>query len=176
MCEQGPIANTDQSQTNFLLILHTFLPMRVLCSHFHFLDQIKIAYVHKLSPYVSVDSARTVVQAPCQINFGLVSSSAPGAPSSRPYPEALKPPNGARGSERVKSLINTIPDSISPATRRALTRSRLQTAALRPKSVILAMRIASSSVLKGKIIATGPKNSSLAIAASGGSPTSTVGG
>jgi hypothetical protein len=29
MCEQGPIANTDQSQTNFLLILHTFLPMRV---------------------------------------------------------------------------------------------------------------------------------------------------
>src|SRR6476646_6285678 len=22
MCEQGPIANTDQSQTNFLLILH----------------------------------------------------------------------------------------------------------------------------------------------------------
>src|ERR1700722_6912942 len=26
MCEQGPIANTDQSQTNFLLILHTFLP------------------------------------------------------------------------------------------------------------------------------------------------------
>jgi hypothetical protein len=25
MCEQGPIANTDQSQTNFLLILHTFL-------------------------------------------------------------------------------------------------------------------------------------------------------
>src|SRR6476619_1507179 len=31
MCEQGPIANTDQSQTNFLLILHTFLPMRVTC-------------------------------------------------------------------------------------------------------------------------------------------------
>src|SRR5216683_6547087 len=29
MCEQGPIANTDQSQTNLLLILHTFLPMRV---------------------------------------------------------------------------------------------------------------------------------------------------
>src|SRR5713101_6330539 len=29
MCEQGPIANTDQSQTNVLLILHTFLPMRV---------------------------------------------------------------------------------------------------------------------------------------------------
>src|SRR5579864_1045657 len=26
MCEQGPIANTDQSQTNFLLILHIFLP------------------------------------------------------------------------------------------------------------------------------------------------------
>src|SRR5713226_3748063 len=26
MSEQGPIANTDQSQTNFLLILHTFLP------------------------------------------------------------------------------------------------------------------------------------------------------
>src|SRR5580704_12762157 len=119
---------------------------------------------------------RTVVQAPCQISFGLVSSRAPGTPSSRPYPEALKPPNGARGSERVKSLINTIPDSISPATRRALARSRLQTAALRPKSVILARRIASSSVLKGKIIATGPKNSSLAIAASGGSPTSTVGG
>src|SRR5258706_14601815 len=82
--------------------------------------------------------ARTVVQAPCQISFGLVSSRAPGAPSSRPYPEALTPPNGARGSERVKSLINTIPDSISLATRRALTRSRLQTAALRPKSVILA--------------------------------------
>src|SRR5260221_1829526 len=115
MCEQGPIANTDQSQTNFLLILHTFLPMRV-------------------SWYL----ARTVLQAPCQISFGLVSSRAPGAPSSRPYPEALRPPNGARGSERVKSLINTIPDSISPATRRALTRSRLQTAALRPKSVILA--------------------------------------
>src|SRR5712672_1048402 len=125
---------------------------------------------------VSWYSARTVLQAPCQISLGLVSSSAPGAPSSRPYPEALKPPNGARGSERVKSLINTIPDSISPATRRARTRSRLQTAALRPKSVILARRIASSSVLKGKIIATGPKNSSLAIAASGGSPTSTVGG
>src|SRR6266446_7491238 len=87
---------------------------------------------------VSWYSARTVVQAPSQISFELVSSSAPGAPSSRPYPEALKPPNGARGSERVKSLINTIPDSISPATRRALTRSRLQTAALRPKSVILA--------------------------------------
>src|ERR1700685_632728 len=115
MCEQGPIANTDQSQTNFLLILHTFLPMRV-----------------------SWYSARTVVQAPCQISFGLVSARAPGTPSSRPYPEALKPPNGARGSERVKSLINTIPDSISPATRRALTRSRLQTAALRngmPSSV-----------------------------------------
>src|ERR1700722_1111751 len=31
MCEQGPIANTDQSQTNFLLILHTFLPMNVTC-------------------------------------------------------------------------------------------------------------------------------------------------
>src|SRR2546425_2696968 len=31
MCEQGPITNTDQSQTNFLLILHTFLPMRVSC-------------------------------------------------------------------------------------------------------------------------------------------------
>src|SRR6266851_4231674 len=87
---------------------------------------------------VSWYSARTVVQAPCQISFGLVSSRAPGAPSSRPYPEALKPPNGARGSERVKSLRNTIPDSISPATRRALTRSRLQTAALRPESVILA--------------------------------------
>jgi hypothetical protein len=26
MSEQGPIANTDQSQPNFLLILHTFLP------------------------------------------------------------------------------------------------------------------------------------------------------
>ena len=26
MSEQGPIANTDHSQTNFLLILHTFLP------------------------------------------------------------------------------------------------------------------------------------------------------
>src|SRR3977135_3303936 len=25
MCEQGPIADTDQSQTNILLILHTFL-------------------------------------------------------------------------------------------------------------------------------------------------------
>src|SRR3984893_10548463 len=125
---------------------------------------------------VSWYSAGPVVQAPCQISFGLVSSRAPGAPSSRPYPEALKPPNGARGSDGVKSLINTIPDSISPATRRALSRSRLQTAALRPKSVILARRIASCSVLKGKIIATGPKNSSLAIAASGGSPTSTVGG
>src|SRR6266852_8263470 len=54
--------------------------------------------------------AGTVVHAPCQISFGLVSSRAPGAPSSRPYPEALKPPNGARGSERVKSLMNTIPD------------------------------------------------------------------
>src|SRR6202035_5184337 len=31
MCELGPIANTDHSQTNFLLILHTFLPMRVTC-------------------------------------------------------------------------------------------------------------------------------------------------
>src|SRR5258708_10999211 len=31
MREQGQIANTDQSQTNFLLILHTFLPMRVTC-------------------------------------------------------------------------------------------------------------------------------------------------
>jgi len=30
MCEQGPIANTDQSQTNFLLILHTFLPILLL--------------------------------------------------------------------------------------------------------------------------------------------------
>src|SRR6266481_5504127 len=28
MCEQGPSANTDQSQTNFILILHTFLPLR----------------------------------------------------------------------------------------------------------------------------------------------------
>src|SRR5258708_4227049 len=31
MCELGPIAYTDHSQTNFLLILHTFLPMRVSC-------------------------------------------------------------------------------------------------------------------------------------------------
>src|SRR5580692_12731028 len=87
---------------------------------------------------VSWYSVRTVLQAACQITFELVSSRAPGPPSSRPYPEALKPPNGARGSVRVKSLINTIPDSIPPATRRALTRSRLQIAALRPKSVILA--------------------------------------
>src|SRR6266850_965323 len=149
-----------------------FRNIRVVDTSFH-----RRLSIHRVNVEgVSWHSARTFVQAPCQISFGLVSSSAPGAPSSRPYPEALKPPNGARGSERVKSLINTIPDSISLATRRALTRSRLQTAALRPKSVILARRIASSSVLKGKIIATGPKNSSLAIAASGGSPTSTVGG
>src|SRR6202011_3676016 len=31
MCEQGPIANTDQSQPNFLLTLHTLPPMRVTC-------------------------------------------------------------------------------------------------------------------------------------------------
>jgi len=31
MCEQGPIANTDQSQTNFLLILHTSLAYACPC-------------------------------------------------------------------------------------------------------------------------------------------------
>src|SRR5260370_13612919 len=89
---------------------------------------------------VSWYSEGTVVQAPCQISFGLVSSRAPGTPSSRPYPEALNPPNGARGSQRVKSLINTIPDSISPATRRALTRSRLQPARRKPTPVVLRQR------------------------------------
>src|SRR6267142_590156 len=163
--------NTDVV-THLLSLLFTFGLFRRNC--FSARDD---GIIHQVNiERVSWYSARTFVQAACQITFGLVSSSAPEAPSSRPYPEALKPPNGARGSVRVKSLINTIPDSISPATRRALTRSRLQTAALRPKSVILARRIASSPVLKGKIIATGPKNSSLAIAASGGSPTSTVGG
>src|SRR3984957_3225909 len=34
MCEQGPIANTDQSQTNFLLILHILLLNRLRANAF----------------------------------------------------------------------------------------------------------------------------------------------
>src|SRR5260370_37239888 len=61
-------------------------------------------------------SARTVVHAAGQITFELVSSRAPGAPSSRPYPEAFKPPKSARGSGRGEVLINNLSDSILPAS------------------------------------------------------------
>src|SRR5229473_2193101 len=84
---------------------------------------------------------------PCQTSLGLVSSNAPGAPSSRPIPEAFTPPKGARGSEWTMSLMNTIPASMRLARRLARSESRLQTAAPSPKSVPLASSTASASVL-----------------------------
>src|ERR1700722_4307930 len=74
-------------------------------------------------------------QAGSQMSLALVSSRAPSAPNSRPTPEPLTPPNGARGSERTKSLMKTAPASICEATALARAGSLLHTAAPRPHSV-----------------------------------------
>ncbi len=55
-------------------------------------------------------------QSGSQMSLALVSSRAPSAPNSRPTPEPLTPPKGARGSDRTKSLMNTAPASICAAT------------------------------------------------------------
>ena len=44
--------------------------------------------------------------------FTLTNSRMPCAPSSRPYPDRLMPPNGSRGSEATMPLTNTAPASM----------------------------------------------------------------
>src|SRR5207249_9297385 len=80
----------------------------------------------------------------------------PYSDSSRPYPERFTPPNGSRGSDLTSPFTNTLPASISRATRSPRCVSRVHTAAPRPYDDALAMRIASPSSLARITAATGP--------------------
>ena len=72
-------------------------------------------------------------------------------------------------------LIPTMPKASPSASRMVRARSRVKAYDARPYSVALARSIASASVAKVVIGATGPKISSVLICASGGTPSSTVG-
>ena len=61
-------------------------------------------------------------------------ASSPSRPCSRPIPDALKPPNGAAGSDCPQLLMYTEPARSNAARRWALERSRVQTPAASPYS------------------------------------------
>src|SRR6478735_4533927 len=82
------------------------------------------------------------------------------SPSSLPMPDCLTPPNGIRKSESLLLLIQTMPASISLATRCARTRSLVNSAAPSPYDVLFASSSASSSVENDMIDTQGPKISS----------------
>src|SRR5258706_477270 len=81
---------------------------------------------------------------------------------SRPKPDCLKPPNGALMSPLSKQFTQTTPARSARDTRWARETSFVHTAAARPYTVSLAIRIASSSSLNGIADSTGPKISSRA--------------
>ena len=98
----------------------------------------------------------------------------PSKPPSRPKPEAFTPPNGAAGLEMMPWLMPIIPYSSASLTRMTRPRSLVKTYEASPYSVPLALLIASASVRKVLIGATGPKISSLIIRADIGTPVMTV--
>src|SRR5450755_4906788 len=92
----------------------------------------------------------------------LTHSYSPNLECVRPSPEFLTPPQEHWQAPWLNmwSLIHTMPDSSSPATRSPLARSEVQTEAPRPKSESLANATASSSESTITIGSTGPKISS----------------
>src|SRR5712692_10132377 len=69
---------------------------------------------------------------PTQTVCWFMNSRMPASESSRPWPERLMPPKGSLGSDATSPLTKTIPASISPASRRPRSTSRVQTEAPRP--------------------------------------------
>ena len=110
-----------------------------------------------------------------QIDFDCRYGSSASAPSSRPNPECLRPPNGTATSNMPYVLIQTVPACRSSAKRSALLVSLVQIPAARPKSTSLASDRNSSSSFHAITESTGPKISSCATLMSLRTPAITVG-
>src|SRR3954471_19030122 len=108
----------------------------------------------------------------------LVSVNANGAsgPSSRPSPDDLNPPKGVQYRTEECEFTDRLPASIARLTRIARPTSRVQIEPDRPKSLSLAIRIASASSSNGTTATTGPKISSRSTLSCGSVGARTVGG
>ena len=95
---------------------------------------------------------------PIQTVWMLTNSRIPNSESSRPYPERLTPPKGSLGSEATMPLIKTCPASISRASRRARSRSRVHRLEPRPYGELFAIRTASSASRALNRAATGTEH------------------
>src|SRR5438552_6935942 len=121
-----------------------------------------------------VNCSRPVSQE-IQIVFVFVNSRIPAAPSSRPKPERLTPPNGKRGSEATIALMKTIPASRSEVKSSCSSGLFVHALAARPNDVSFAISTACSASRTRKMDATGPKTSSRQAGDSRGTLTITVG-
>src|SRR5438477_10493989 len=110
-----------------------------------------------------------------QIVFAFINSRMPAAPSSRPKPECLTPPNGRRGSDATIALMKTIPVSKSEAKSFCSSGSLVHALEPRPNVVSFASSIASCASRTRKMDATGPNTSSRYAGESFGTLTRTVG-
>src|SRR3954471_14790531 len=108
----------------------------------------------------------------------LVSVNANGAsgPSSRPSPDDLNPPKGVQYRTEECEFTDRLPASIARLTRIARPTSRVQIEPDRPKSLSLAIRIASASSSNGTTATTGPKISSRSVRSAGAVAARTGGG
>ena len=75
----------------------------------------------------------------------------------------MYPPNGEDGSNLLNVFAQTTPASNLSAVQRILEPFSVQIPADNPYSVLFAISIASSGVLKVNVVRTGPNISSLAI-------------
>ena len=95
--------------------------------------------------------------------FSSVYASMPARPISRPMPLPPRPPQGVAMSGMPYALTHTLPTRRSRAALCARCRFSVNTIALRPNCVSLAIAIASAESENGMTVATGPKISSRAM-------------
>ncbi len=90
-----------------------------------------------------------------------MNASGASGPSSRPRPEALKPPNGVQYRTDECEFTDRFPASTPRATRIARPTSEVQIEPDKPYGVSLASAIASASSSNGVTVTTGPNTSSV---------------
>src|SRR3989441_5082420 len=100
----------------------------------------------------------------------------PSFPPSRPNPDSRYPPNPDAASNRFVQLIHTTPALIFGATSSARLMFSVQTLAASPYGVLLASSTASAGVRNVIATSTGPKISTWAILAAGGTLGEQAGG
>src|SRR2546428_5443844 len=107
---------------------------------------------------------------------GFKYSHMPSRPPSRPNPDSRYPPNPEAASNRLVQLIHTTPALILGATSSARLMFSVHTLAARPYGVLFASSTASAGVLDVIETSTGPKISTWAMVAAGGTVLENGGG